>query len=55
MVNEQIGIEASRLPSGHQKGASKYGAIYPNQDSEVTLRYAEALGLGSRAYEITEV
>ena len=55
MVNAQQGIKASDLPSGHRKGADKYKALYPQQDSEHLIRYAERLGLGSRKYRIKEI
>ena len=55
MVNAQEGIKASTLPSGHREGANKYRALFPDQESELTMRYAEELGLGSRKYKIEEV
>ena len=54
-VNAQRGIEASSLPGAHEKGADKFRALYPEMDSELTMEYAEKIGLGSRKYEIEEV
>ncbi len=55
MVRAQQGIAASTLPAAHETGDDKFKAIYPDQDSELVMRYAEQLGLGSREYEIVEV
>ena len=55
MVNAQEGLKDSRLPGGHKKGANKYAALVPEEDSEITMRYAEQLGLGRRNYRIKEI
>jgi len=55
LVNAQEGIRASKLPGAFRKGQNKYAALYPKEDSEITLRYAESLGLGRRDYRIEEV
>ena len=55
MINAQQGIKASLLPGAHKAGADKYRALSPNMDSELTMRYAEQVGLGQRSYEIKEV
>lgn len=54
-INAQEGIGASSLPGAHEEGADKYRALFPEMDSELTMRYAEQLGLGQRSYEIKEV
>ena len=36
-------------------GKDKFRAIYPKQDSEVCMVYAEEVGLGSRKYELIEL
>jgi len=54
-VNAQQGIEASRLSSAHKQGADKLRALYPDIDSELTMEYAEQVGLGSREYRIREI
>lgn len=55
MVNAQPGIKESKLPGAYEKGADKYRALHPTIDSELTMRYAEELGLGSRRYTIKEI
>jgi uncharacterized Fe-S center protein len=54
-VNAQPGLEASRLTDAHAKGADKFRSLYPGIDSELTMAYAEKIGLGSRKYEIKAV
>ncbi|HRU05276.1 MAG TPA: DUF362 domain-containing protein [Candidatus Brocadiia bacterium] len=36
-------------------GEDKFRALYPEHDSELTMRYAEEMGLGTRKYTLTEV
>jgi uncharacterized Fe-S center protein len=36
-------------------GAEKFTSLYPETDPEISMAYAEEIGLGSRAYTITEV
>jgi len=55
MVNAQEGVKASLLRGAHAKGEDKYRALCPGIDSELTMRYAEQLGMGQRSYEIKEV
>ena len=55
MVNAQQGLKESNLPRGHRKGCDKYKALYPQQDSEHLIRYAEKLGLGTRVHKIKEI
>ena len=55
VVNAQRGIEGSRLADAHAEGADKFRALYPDVDSELTMEYAEKIGLGSREYKIEEI
>ena len=55
MVNAQPGIKESKLPSAYEEGADKYQALHPTIDSELTMRYAQELGLGRRGYVIKEI
>ena len=55
MVNAQRGIEASCPADACAQGADKFRALYPDIDSELTMEYAEKIGLGSRKYKIEEV
>jgi uncharacterized Fe-S center protein len=55
LVNAQQAIPASILGGAHGEGQNKYAALYPNEDSEITLRYAEQIGLGSRRYKLRDV
>ena len=52
MVNKQKGIEASKLPGAYKEGEDKYRALYPKIDSELTMRYAEEIGLGRGKYTV---
>lgn len=54
MVRKQKGIEASSLPGAYGEGEDKFKAVYPEIDSEVVIRYAEKIGLGSRQYVVRE-
>ena len=54
-VNEQAGIAASDLSAAHAAGEDKFRALYPQMDSERTMRYAEKIGLGTRKYKIEEI
>ena len=55
MVNAQPGIKDSELCGAYERGADKYRALHPDIDSELTMRYAQEIGLGSRRYEIKEI
>jgi hypothetical protein len=55
MVNAQEGIKDSALPSAHDRGADKFRALVPAIDSEITMMYAEQIGLGTRRYKIVEI
>ena len=55
MVNAQHGISYSDLPCAYEKGADKFHALHPDIDSELTIRYAQKIGLGSTEYTIKEI
>jgi uncharacterized Fe-S center protein len=54
-VNQAEGIRASALKSNWEKGSDKFRGVYPQIDWTVQLAYAEALGLGSRAYDLIPI
>ena len=54
-VNAQQGIADSDLPAAYEKGADKFRALLPDIDSQLTMSYAQKIGLGSRDYTIKEI
>ena len=54
LVNAQPGIASSELGES-SPGEDKFRKLYPEMDSEVVIRYAEEIGLGSRSYELVEI
>jgi uncharacterized protein len=55
LVNAAPGIEGTALKEGLAPGGDKFRGVYPQIDWSVQLSHAEKLGLGSRAYTLTEV
>jgi uncharacterized Fe-S center protein len=55
LVNNAEGLKNSCLEKNFKSGQDKFRAIYPNIDWELQLDYAEAIGLGRRAYELITV
>ncbi len=54
LVNKQQGLKESLLKSAFEPGGDKFKALN-GVDWSVQLQYAEAMGLGHRAYELIEV
>ena len=54
LVNKSRGLEGTKLKHHHSPGDDKIRAIV-NIDWTAQLRYAEELGLGSRAYELIKL
>ncbi|MCL2337018.1 MAG: DUF362 domain-containing protein [Firmicutes bacterium] len=52
LVNKQIGLSASLLPHDCGAGEDKFHCLRPYIDGALQLRYGEAIGLGSRDYEL---
>ncbi len=52
LVNQQQGMSGSKLKANLGHGEDKLRSLYPNIDWTVQLRYGEAIGLGSRDYEL---
>ncbi|MEW5722007.1 MAG: DUF362 domain-containing protein [Thermodesulfobacteriota bacterium] len=52
LVNQQSGLDGSRLTTGFEPGQDKARAVYPNIDWSVQFAYAQELGLGVRDYEL---
>lgn len=52
LVNKQIGLSESLLPSDCEAGADKFHCLRSYIDATVQLRYGEEIGLGSRDYEL---
>jgi uncharacterized Fe-S center protein len=55
MVNRQTALEGSSLSTNKGMGEDKFRGLYPKIDWTVQLKYAEALGLGRRNYELLNV
>lgn len=52
LINEQTGLENTRLTANFAPGEDKFKGVYPNTDHEAQLRHAEKLGMGTRQYEL---
>jgi uncharacterized Fe-S center protein len=55
LVNNAEGLKNSCLTKNFKPGEDKFRALYPNVDWEIQLEYAEAIGLGTRAYELVKI
>ncbi len=55
LVNDAPALADGGLSGGYRRGGDKFRDLHPEVDSTVQLRYAEALGLGTRNYELIEV
>ena len=55
MVSAAAPLPGSRLPEGTKPGDNKFLALRPERPEHLGLDHAEALGLGSRSYEIVAV
>ncbi len=55
LINKQVGLVDSKLKSNYAEGEDKFLGVYPHRDYNVQLRHGEAIGLGSREYELIEI
>lgn len=55
LVNAEEGIRSSRLKGGWERGEDKFRALYPEVDWTIQLDYGQAIGLGSRTYDLIRV
>jgi hypothetical protein len=55
LVNSQPGLAGTALKSGADPGGDKFRGVYPEVDWQIQLAHAEAIGLGSRDYELVTV
>ena len=55
LVNQEEGIRSSKLPGNWKSGEDKFLALYPEADWKVQLDYGEAIGMGSREYELIKI
>ncbi len=55
LVNNAEGLKSSCLTKNLEPGQDKFRALYPNVDWEIQLEYAEAIGLGTRAYDLITI
>ena len=55
LVNQAQGRKDSCLTKNFKPGQDKFRAVYPKVDWEIQLEYGEAMGLGSRDYELVKI
>jgi len=55
LVNREPALADSCLKTGRAAGDDKFKALYPRVDWELQLAYAERIGLGKRAYNLTQI
>ncbi len=55
LVNAEPALAGSCLEEQPAPGEDKFRAIYPKVDWEIQLDYGEAIGLGSRKYELVRI
>ncbi|CAK7048861.1 MAG: Ion-translocating oxidoreductase complex subunit B [Desulfovibrio sp.] len=55
LVTRSVGHELSHLRCGHTPGEDKFTGVWTHTCGTVQLTHAEAIGLGSRAYELIEL
>jgi uncharacterized Fe-S center protein len=55
LVNNAEGLKSSCLTKNFKPGEDKFRALYPNVDWEIQLEYAQAIGLGTRAYDLVRI
>jgi uncharacterized Fe-S center protein len=55
LVNNAEGLRNSALKKNFKPGRDKFRALYPNVDWEIQLEYAEAIGLGTRTYDLVSI
>ncbi|MEZ7890756.1 MAG: DUF362 domain-containing protein [Candidatus Wallbacteria bacterium] len=52
LVNKQIGLAGTLLSCNHEAGADKFNGLRSYIDGTIQLKYGEAIGMGSRNYEL---
>jgi len=55
LVNKQIGLAGTRLTRNLASGEDKFTGLASHTKAEIQLNYGEAIGLGTREYELIEV
>ena len=55
LVNKQMGFANSLLSCNCEAGADKFQGLRSHVDGTVQLRHGEAIGMGSREYELVEI
>ncbi len=55
LVNQEAGLDHSCLTGGKAPGEDKFRAVYPQVDWSIQLAHAEAVGLGSREYDLITI
>lgn len=55
LVNQTQGLIGSALKSNHEPGQDKFRGLYPLVDWTIQLDYAQALGIGTREYQLVKI
>ena len=55
LVNQQTGFTDSLLIAHHLNGEDKFKGVHPQTDGIRQLKYAEEIGMGSRAYDLIRI
>lgn len=55
LVNQAHGLPETALQSGHEPGGDKFRGVYPHINWEIQLAHGEAVGLGSRNYQLIDL
>jgi uncharacterized Fe-S center protein len=55
LVNAAPGNANTALASGFEPGGDKFRGVHPDIDWEIQLEHAEAMGIGSRQYQLERV
>jgi uncharacterized Fe-S center protein len=55
LVNREPALPDSSLTENQAAGEDKFRGLYPKVDWPIQLDYAEALGLGTRTYELVKI
>ena len=55
LVNQQRGVEGSRLTTNLQPGEDKFKGVWKDTNGKMQLSYGEEIGLGSANYSLIEI
>jgi len=55
LINGQPGLKGTALKNSFAVGEDKFKDLFPNVDTQLQIKYAEELGLGTREYDLIEI